>query len=251
MSLRPTTLFVWAVLLTAVFPCSTASAQTMGETGGLVITTSPPGAVVELAGDYVLSGVTPWRLHRGLEGVYELRASKIGYEIARARTVLSATRVDSIHVRLTRKTKAGAGLRSAVVPGWGQFYGDQPGKGTLFFVAGAVAVGGFLWADANRSDAEDEYAAARGVYSEAEQIEEIEDAYDEVLRTFDEFDEWHTRRKYWIYAAGAVWAASILDALVLQDPGGASFADLASRDESGLYAHVAPDRITAGVAFRF
>jgi hypothetical protein len=88
-----------------------------GQEGGVVITSVPPGAVVELRGDVVLRGVTPWRLDRAISGTFEVRAYMGGYSDWSGYAALSATRIDSINIRLSRKTPVGAGLRSALIPG--------------------------------------------------------------------------------------------------------------------------------------
>ncbi len=225
-------------------------AQSAG--GGVVITSSPPGAVVELAGDYTLRGVTPWRLARGLAGTYTIRATKTGYRDWSGRTVLLSSRLDSIHVNLSRKTAARAALRSAIVPGWGQYDAEEPGKGTLFLLAEAAALSGVLWADGNRHDAEREHDQALEVYRSADQVDDIEDAYDDVLRTFDDLEKWHERRKRWIYAAAGIWLVAVLDAAFLSGSGGEGFAEgLSPEQGAGFFASVEADRTRAGFAFRF
>ena len=107
------------------------SASAQGQ--GVVVKSSPPGAVVELVGQHVFRGVTPWTLDRGLSGTYEVRAFKAGYDEWEGYVLLSASRRDSVFIRLSRKTPLSAGLRSAIVPGWGQFHTGQRGKGTMFF----------------------------------------------------------------------------------------------------------------------
>ncbi|MBD3347904.1 MAG: PEGA domain-containing protein, partial [Candidatus Eisenbacteria bacterium] len=137
------------LLLLAAAP----DAATAQEGGGLIVRSAPPGAVVELVGEYVFRGVTPWTLDRGLSGRYEVRAYKSGYEEWDGYVLLSSTRRDSLTIRLSRKTPLGAGLRSAIVPGWGQYYTDQGVKGTLFLTAEIAALSVVLWANEKRDDA--------------------------------------------------------------------------------------------------
>ncbi len=241
-----------AVALT-LCACQGASAQGGRDSGGVIFTSVPDGAVVELYGDHVLRGVTPWVLERGLSGTYEIVAYKTGFEEWRGVTVLSETKRDSIHIRLTMKTVVGAGLRSAVLPGWGQFYSEKTTKGVIFLAAEAVAVGGLIWADSKRSDSERNYKNAVRDYQEADQIEDIDDAWDEVLRTYDDLDSWHETRRRWFYAAAGIWAINLIDAVVFSSPRpqGGSMASLLEPEGTGFYASLEPTRTTAGFAIRF
>ncbi len=240
-----TALCVTFVTIAASF--GAASAQT----GGVVITSVPSGAIVELSGEHVLRGVTPWRLDRGLSGPFRVRAYKLGYNDWEGLVMLSDTRRDSIAVRLTAKTPLGAGLRSAVVPGWGQFHTDQNGKGAAFLIAEAVTVGAAFWADAKRDKAEEHYEDARALYLEAAQADEVEARYEEMLDAFDEYEDRHVLRRRLIYIAGIVYLANIADAIFLfPEPGTGSFA-ATQPERPAFFADVQPDAVTFGVNVPF
>ena len=221
--------------------------------GGVVVTSAPPGAVVELVGQHVFHGVTPWRLDRGLAGTYEVRAYKAGYEEWDGYVLLSAARSDSIFIRLTRKTPLGAGLRSAIVPGWGQYYTGQGVKGTMFLAAEAAALSVVLWANEKRDDAQSDYTEARLEYLAADQVDEMDRKFLKMKTAFDELHRWHEKRKQWSYAAAAIWLANVLDATILfpsQSEGG-GYSSLPLGEDSGFFASVEPDRTTAGIVIRF
>jgi hypothetical protein len=230
----------------AALPCD-ARAQS----GGFVITSQPSGAVVELSGELVLRGVTPWRLDRPLAGAYEVRAFKSGYEIWEGYTVLSASRTDSLAIRMVRKTPLKAGFRSAILPGWGQYYTGQGGKGAAFAIAEAAALAGVLWTDAQRQQAQEDYDDAAVAYGNADQIDEIEAARVELFRRHDELNKWYEQRKRWSYAAAAIWLANVLDAsLLFPSPGGGGYSAI-DGEGSGFFASIEPDRTAFGVAVRF
>ncbi len=97
-----------------------------------------------------------------------------------------------------------AALRSLVVPGWGQFYKGDRGKGWAFVVtAGALAAG---------------TAAAHLVYLDADRD------YTQAGRGADfaalnaRRDRWYTTRGVLVRGAAAVWGAAALDALVSGGP---------------------------------
>jgi len=240
------------LLLTVVVLTTLAWGDAVAQQGGVVITSTPPGAVVELSGDHEFRGVTPWRLDRGLMGAYDVRAVMRGYEDWEGHTLLSGTRRDSMNIRLTQKTPLRAGLRSAIVPGWGQFYNGQRQKGTLFFLAEVAALGGTLWADVKRQDAMDDYEAARREYLAADQIDEIEAAYEVMLRKFDDLEKWHAQRRRLAYVAAAVWVANVVDATVLfPAPGGDSYSMSQVPVGSGPFAAFEADKTTLGVSIQF
>ncbi|MBM3307522.1 MAG: PEGA domain-containing protein [Candidatus Eisenbacteria bacterium] len=221
------------------------------QTGGLVITSQPPGAVVELSGEHVLRGVTPWRLDRPLWGAYEVRAFKAGHEMWEGYVVLSATRTDSLSIRMVRKTPLRAGFRSAILPGWGQHYTGQGGKGAAFAVAQAAALAGVLWTDAKRQTAEERYNAAAAAYDAATQIDDIQEKYAELLRRYDDLNTWHEQRKRWSYAAAAIWLVNVLDATLLFPSYGEGRFAVTDGPGPGFFASMDADRTTFGVAFGF
>jgi hypothetical protein len=243
----------WAVLLCAALLAGPLATGAVAQgRGGVVIRSAPPGAVVELIGDYVYRGITPWRLDRDLSGRFDVRAYKAGYEVWEGYAVLSASRTDSIFIRMKKKTPLSAGIRSAIVPGWGQFHTGQRTKGTLFFAAEAVAIAGVLWTDAKRDEAQQDYDEARLEYLAADQVDEIEAAYIESRKAYDRVYRWHENRKRWSYAAAAIWLANVLDAtLLFPSPSEGEFSSLPPGDASGFFASIEADRTTAGFVVRF
>jgi hypothetical protein len=248
MSVRVAALLL--VALAAALPLAEA-AHAQG-TNGVVITSSPPGAVVELRGEQVFSGVTPWRLNRGLSGTYEVNATKPGYADWTGSTSLSASRRDSLFIRMTRKTPMAIGLRSAMFPGWGQFYAGQTLKGSVFLLAEAGAVAGILYTDSKREDAMRVHERTIRAYNSADQVDEIADAHEAMLDAFDDLERWHESRKRWVYAAGAIWLVNVLDAtLIIPSEGGGTFAGLPDSDGSGLFAAIDADRTVLGYSVSF
>ena len=241
-----------APLFAAVLAAMLSAAVTAHGQGAVVIDSAPQGAIVELIGQTVYRGVTPWRLERGLSGTYEVRAYKAGYDDWEGFALLSATRRDSIFIRLARKTPTGAGVRSAIVPGWGQIHTGQKTKGVLFLAAEATAMAAVLWADGKRDDAQLAYTQARLEYLAADQVDEIEARYIDMTAAYDELYRWHETRKRWAYVAAAVWLANIADAVFLfPSPSLGGYSALPSEDVSGFFASIEPERTTAGFVVRF
>jgi hypothetical protein len=167
-------------------------------------------------------------------------------------TSLSPSRHDSIFIRMHRKTAMATGLRSALCPGWGQFYAGKTLKGSVFLLAEAGAIWGVIYSDSKRSDAMGDYDRAIRAYNSADQVDEIEATYEVMLDEFDELERWQETRKRWIYAAGAIWLVNVLDAtLIIPSEGGGTFAGLPDSDGSGLFAAIDADRTVLGYSVSF
>ncbi|MCD4690368.1 PEGA domain-containing protein [bacterium] len=240
------------LLVVALATLLISAGSAVAQTGGVVITSIPSGAIVELDGEHVLRGVTPWRLDRGLSGPFRIRAYKLGYQDWEGLVMLSSTRRDSVAVRLVRKTRLGAGWRSAVLPGWGQFHTEQNVKGAAFVAAEVAAIGAVFWADAKRDNAEEIYEDARALYLEADEADEIELRYAEMLDAFDEYEDKHLLRRRLMYIAGIIYLANIADAVFLfPEPGAGYFADASLSTRPGIYASVEPDAVRLGINVPF
>jgi hypothetical protein len=240
------------MLFIALVAIAASAIPARAQSGGVVITSVPSGAIVELEGEHVLRGVTPWRLDRGLSGPFRVRAYKLGYNDWEGLVMLSSSRRDSISVRLGRKTRVSAGWRSAVIPGWGQFHTEQNVKGVAFLAAEAVAIGAAFWADAESNKAEEKYEDARALYLAADQYAEIESTHAAMLEAFDDYEERHLLRRRLIYVAGVIWIANIADAVFMfPETGDGYFAAAEMGGNPSFYANVEPDAVTFGVNVPF
>jgi len=247
--MRPVRMLMLLAVLAAL---AVSAPEAAAQSGGVIITSVPSGAIVELDGEHVLRGVTPWRLDRGLSGPFRVRAYKLGYNDWEGLVMLSSTRRDSISVRLTRKTRLGAGWRSAVFPGWGQFHTEQDAKGIAFLAAEVAAIGAVFWADADRDKAEEIYEEARAAYLDATQVDEIETRYEAMLEAYDEYEEKHLLRRRFTYIAGIIYLANIADAIFLfPETGDGYYAAASLPERPGIYANVEPDAVRLGVSVPF
>ena len=100
--------------------------------------------------------------------------------------------------------RPGAALRSLAVPGWGQFHKGDRAKGWAFAAATGALVAGAFAAQGARAAAREDYLAAP---TEAE-----------AARRFAPYNRWHRARNALALGAGAVWAASALEALLTGGP---------------------------------
>jgi hypothetical protein len=182
--------------------------------GSLTVMSRPGGAAVRITGDQSVVGRTPFTLDRGLAGRYVVTGSEIGYERWRRAVTLDGVSADTIWMTLGEKNAAMAGLRSMIVPGWGQFYGDHPGRGTIFLTSAILAGAGYVFADLRYDDRVEEYRAADERYQAATDPNEIAAAFaaraDASRRAQDAYD----LRRAVVIAGGVIWGLSVVEAVV-------------------------------------
>jgi hypothetical protein len=211
-------------LLAAPLFCAPAGGQTPPTTSGvsptpptgiLRIRSEPPGAVVRLLGDHRWSGTTPWDLQRGIEGTYRIVARMDGYEDWRRTVEIARGETRDLDIRLTPKAAWKAGLRSIIFPGWGQFYAEKHAKGTVFAVGTVALAGALLWTNEEYRDRTDDYRAARRVYMDATTLADLDRLRADSDRARARADRAYDRRQASLYAAAGLYAAAILDAVLL------------------------------------
>ena len=200
------------VLLLLILP-ALASAQA-GLAGDVTVRTNPQGAAITLSGEVVVSGVSPVRFQHVLIGTYDLEAKRPGYETYHSKVILDPTRPTEISVGLTKKTRLKAGLRSLVIPGWGQVYSGKKTKG--FLLAGMVlgSAVGYLIADQDFDDKYDTYQARLQEYNEAATIDErqlLQPGLDHAHRRA--YDAEDTKRVLAGLVIG-IWGLNLLDAVL-------------------------------------
>ncbi|MDZ7360339.1 MAG: hypothetical protein ONB46_06385 [candidate division KSB1 bacterium] len=95
-----------------------------------------------------------------------------------------------------------AAWRSLLLPGWGQRFKGQTSKGRLFSLATATLAAATITTHVLRERAEQKYLTA----GEKEQI----------AARYDTFNRYHLLRNNLALALGTVWAAAVLDALIVR-----------------------------------
>ena len=88
-------------------------------------------------------------------------------------------------------------------------------------------------------------------YLAADQTDEIETRYAEMLDAYDEFEDKHLLRRRLIYVAGIIYLANIADAVFQFPESGDGYFAGAMSENPGFYASVEPDAVTLGVNVPF
>lgn len=89
-----------------------------------------------------------------------------------------------------------AALRSLLIPGWGQFFNEQPTKGLILVGAEAVAIGGAFML----------HSKANSTYEDYEQ-KRTDTLYDDYSSQFD-------TANMFVYLSAAIWAWNVVDAYI-------------------------------------
>ncbi len=199
-----------AIFLLCLLP-AILTAQEASE--GFTVTTSPPGAEVSLIGAVTLNGITPVTFKQGLEGNYQVRVTSFGYETYKSSVFLQTGKLMTLTVRLHPKTVLKAAARSLLIPGWGQSYAGQKGKGTLLTLAAVGAVASFLVADANFTNKENEYNDMVTSYRNALTYDQKQLIYSSLKGARKSAYDAESVRRITIGAVIAVWGLNLLDVI--------------------------------------
>jgi hypothetical protein len=182
--------------------------------GSLTVMSRPHGASFRLTGDQSVVGRTPITLDRGLAGRYVVSGSEIGYERWKRTVTLDGFSADTLWMTLKEKSAAMAGMRSLIVPGWGQFYVDHPGRGALVMVGMAAAGVGWLVTDRRYDDRLGDLESANAALAAAVTPAEIADAQAARDAAAEDAEDARDLRQSVLIAGGVLWGLSVLDAVI-------------------------------------
>jgi hypothetical protein len=189
---------VWSIGLTLV-TTSVAWGQISYPPGSLTVLSRPSGVAFRLTGDRVVVGRTPMMLERGLVGRFRVQSFEPGFEPWGRSVLLDGVSPDTLWMTLRSKSSVRAGLRSLLIPGWGQFYGERSSAGWVELIAGAAAVGVLAVTHLEYEDRVDDFDAATSSVDRRRAADRAEEAYD--------------ARNLALGVAAGVWAVSFLDAV--------------------------------------
>jgi hypothetical protein len=182
--------------------------------GKFSLYSKPSGAFVYLEGDYDFIGVTPCEVPFPMEGTYHVKALKRGYEDWTSQITVIGDRQNSLYMRLSPKTRWKAAVRSAIFPGWGQYYTDRKTKGIVF---GILQIGSLLstaYAYQNYEESKDDYYAAIDRYRAEKRIDELNRLRAEMNDLRREADSaWELRNTFMALTAG-IWAYNVLESIL-------------------------------------
>lgn len=193
------------------FLWSMSSAQ---ENDEILISTRPSGATIYLYGAYDLVANTPARLPSDLSGRYRAKITRPGYENWKGELTFVPGSVNDIEIKLSKKTRKKALLRSFFIPGWGQMYSGNSLRGSLFTTGVVVSAAAAYLTDRHYQKKRSDYDIALGEYYDARSIEDrvrLKANLNEKQKTAYDAE---TDRRTAVLIGAAIWAFNIIDALV-------------------------------------
>lgn len=196
------------VLLVA---CSTVWGQN-AFSSDVTIRSNPPGAQAILSGDVTVSGLTPVRFTHLLIGDYKLTVKRFGYDTYTTRVVVDPSHPIEVDVRLSKKTRFKAVLRSMLIPGWGQHYSGQKAKGGIFTGASFASVIAYWVAESWFRDQKDELDLVSRKYEGLMSLEEKQRMWPELVEAQGDAYNAETNRRIHIGMVAGVWALNVIDA---------------------------------------
>ena len=105
---------------------------------------------------------------------------------------------------LLEDPRRNATLRSAIIPGWGQFYKSQPGRG--------IVLGGLFWSSVAA------LIVARQQENQFRRDYENSESPDEIQGLYDDYNQWYKIRRNLIWVTASTWLLNLADANISDYP---------------------------------
>ncbi len=190
------------------------SVQLFEHASSLDISSNPPGAAVQFDGEW-LGSETPISGLETVFGEHSIVIKKDGYLPEALAVEVNRDRM-SFNFALDQigKSRSTALFRSLLLPGMGQHYKEQHGKGWLFTLAAFGAAEFAYVSEMARDDAVYEYEAALELYSEATSQDQRNAASAIMERASAKADDKESQRNTALMILGGVWAVNLIDAAV-------------------------------------
>lgn len=213
------------LLIFMILCFSSAFAQ---ERSNITITTNPPGATVYLRGELDLVANTPANLPNTISGRYKAEVTRPGYETWKGDFTFVPGSPNNIAIRLSKKTRVKATLRSLIVPGWGQVYSGDKLRGYFITTGAVLSAAAIFHLDRRFDKKKDEFDIAQANYDNAMSIEEkiaLKAISDEKQQDAYKAE---TDRNTALAVGAAFWAYNVLDAFLFFPEGNAYFPTVTS-----------------------
>jgi hypothetical protein len=208
---------VRVALFSILMLVGTAAAALAQNTGSLTLMSRPSGASFKLEGDVVVVGRTPMTFDRGLAGHFKLTGFEVGYQNWSRSLQLDGVSADTVWFTLQEKSGVMAGVRSLLLPGWGQLYDEHRGRAIVFLVGELAAGAGVGVAEWRYRDRRDDLDAAVAAYQAALATPgTADDAAPLATKQYAQgrFDDAKQLRRILFGAVAGVVGLSVIDAVV-------------------------------------
>lgn len=167
--------------------------------GELMVSTNPPGAKIMIDGEYyrLKNGdiaITPVKLTKVWSGKRTIAFDLPGYTDGKTEIDVMEDQVNVVRASLNKivfiKPRSQALWRSAILPGFGQFYEGRYGASVSYFGIEALLTFYLFNMKNDYSDLEADYQSLRQVYENLNgTTEEIDAAWQDVEEAYDKMDD--------------------------------------------------------------
>jgi hypothetical protein len=183
-------------------------------TSDVTIRSNPPGAQAILSGDITVSGLTPVRFTQLLVGDYELKVKRFGYDTYTTRIIVDPSNPIEVDVRLSKKSRFKAVIRSMFIPGWGQHYSGQGGKGIVYTSASAISVVAFWVAENWFKSQRDEWQRLKSQYADPMSLADKQALWPKLVAAQEDAYNAENNRRIHIGVVAGIWALNVIDAFL-------------------------------------
>ncbi len=197
--------------------------QLKPKTGDLYTNVFPETAKVELynySGKKLLDSWQGSRIKKDLQvGYYTLRVHQKNYKTWEETFVIKENQQKDLQVELSAftlkpGTKANSIIWSFFLPGAGQWYSHDTGRGWLYFLSGLASVGSSIYCHMEVDQLSQDYQSIKRDYRTSEDPQVIAETRIESQQIYDQIEQYQDYREISYIAAGAVYALSLLDAII-------------------------------------
>ncbi len=210
----------------------------------LTINTNPLGALAELKGDYTILSQTPLFYINDLNGRYQVKISKPGYESWQKTMYFVSGASQSLSISLAQKTRFKTFFRAAAFPGWGHFYSERKAKGLFLGTSFWLSLGYTMIVSNNYSKKLDEYNRMLNNFNALNlNNQEYEIEWQQILSKHGQANAAYKSQKLWLWCTSTIYLVNIVDALIFypkfQKGAGEHLSYSISADSHGNGAQVA------------
>jgi len=186
-------------------------------TGLLQVSSVPQGAKILLDGEEV--GVTPAFLREVPTGFYRLQVDKSGFDVAEDSVSINVKELTNISWSLSaegtkvwQRERAFATVKSAIIPGWGQFSSGKPIRGALWISALGYCLYQAQSAKADHADQSDKYDLEREAYLAAVSVDDIAAHKNSTQAAYDKMNDLDRQWQVYLITSAGVYALQLTDA---------------------------------------
>lgn len=186
------------------------------QTTKLIINSNPAGALVQLKGNLMIFGQTPFQIKHDLNGNYQIKVSNPGFETLTEQITFMGETPKTVEFSLTPKTRWRAAWRSTIFPGWGQFYSERKLKGILFTSAFWSCFSTALYYSVNYSQKAASYSDAKEILNQfAVNSAAYHELWPDVFKEYQATNQSRKQRQKWIGVTISLLVMNIIDTVVL------------------------------------